>query len=54
MSRGTGYDLEMSVTYTCTGLEKVVVWIQMKLSEVMEILTENFKRNKLNINGNKF
>ena len=36
MNKGTGYGLEVPFTYTCTGLEKVVVWIQRKISEEMK------------------
>ena len=33
MNKGEDYGLEIPVAYTCTGLEKVVAWIQGKIGE---------------------
>ena len=36
LNRGAGYGLAVPITYTCTGLKKVVAWIQRKISGEME------------------
>ena len=44
VSEGTAYGLEISVTYTYTGLEKALAWIQRMISKKMKT-TEKWKIN---------
>ena len=46
VNRDAGYDLEIWITYTCTRLEKAVMWIRRKISEEMKT-TENMKNKCL-------